>query len=81
MMVLLRGVSSVVFCFLIAINDLSPKGVKISMFADDMAIWNTGSSKNIHRAVKKLKNVSTISDKATLIKFMHTSTNNNTNML
>ena len=32
--------------FLIAINDLSPKGVKISMFADDTAIWKTGSSVN-----------------------------------
>ena len=29
--------------FLISINDLSPKAVKVSMFADDTAIWETGS--------------------------------------
>ena len=46
--------------FLIAINDLSPKGVYISMFADDMAIWKMGSSvnevkKRVQKAVKYIK--------------------------
>ena len=27
--------------FLLAINDLRPKGIKVSMFVDDTAIWDT----------------------------------------
>ena len=47
--------------FLITINDLSPKGVKIAMFADDTAIWKTGShvnevKKRIQKALKYIKN-------------------------
>ena len=46
--------------FLIAINDFSPKGVNISMFADDTAIWKTGSGVNevknrVQQALKYIK--------------------------
>ena len=51
-MVPLKEVSLVQFCFLLAINDLSPKGVKVSRFADDTPMWGTGEDVQLNAKIQ-----------------------------